>query len=940
MSREIVDRFTERLSGLESRITDSKGYSVLRSEYDWIVLVVATIFMFSTRITQYTQVFSEEGVLITNSEGMYNARHAEYIANNWPFVLNFDPYIDYPIGTNEGGSVFDFIVGTLALLIDLGSVTPETVQIVLVILTVGFAVLSLIPLYHLTHFLFNKATATITVILFTLIPSTFFEYSTLGEAGSHTFELFLILTALYGIVRTYDYCRSNALTKEVFFEVDYGFFRPITQYVVMAIVALTILSTLNPSVYFMLVAGFTAFVFVYTLLVSLAADSPEPGLYATVLLWVPAVLISGITTLVSTEPTTVQITTSVLSVFMLVTSVGFALLSRPLEQERFLTVEHYQLPVAVFGTAFVAGAIGYLSSSLRQLFTEGVAVVFSTELQFVLLRDNRFASLQDVYGGVASGIFQEYGVLFVAAGLGVFFIILAALRQSYRRQVIAPELVVLLTAGVFAVGGIFQIWYNIYFTAFVAMLAGYGIYELVNKLEIVGTSVTDYKGYQVIGIIFIVVILVPVLLYPVGGTVLFSADVSSASSVEYDETGEWLAENTASPGSFDERPVTIEDGYGVMNHWGMGYELAYHSERPVMSSQVQQTTQGTSAYLLANPDETDPQSEFIEYTDGVDDVDDRYVVIDWETVAGESRLTDLGFSHPETLHTDYSQPIYTPTGQFGFTMYTDRYYESLAPRLYHYHGSEFGQQPIVVQTEQNDAGFMSTPEDIRQQESIQEFDSIEEAEEFARTEGGQIGGIGINPTHDVNHIENYRLVHTSSQSVLETPEYTQFLSQLATFHEELQIQDVLINDSAAKTFERVEGGEIQGSGAVPNQEVTAAVELEDPNSENNILYQASGMADEDGEFSITVPYSTTGYESFGADEGYGDVDVRASGPFVVFSEGSDGTIFAGEVHVTEGQVLGEDEVPATITLEEFDEDELPDEEIDPEDEIAPEEEDE
>ncbi|MEF8838475.1 MAG: hypothetical protein V5A18_03105, partial [Haloarculaceae archaeon] len=120
-----------------------------------------------------------------------------------------------------------------------------------------------------------------------------------------------------------------------------------------------------------------------------------------------------------------------------------------------------------------------------------------------------------------------------------------------------------------------------------------------------------------------------------------------------------------------------------------------------------------------------------------------------------------------------------------------------------------------------------------------------------------------------------------------------------------------------KIFERVPGATIAGTGPV-DTDVTASVQLRIPGG-RNFTYSQRATTGPDGEFTMTVPYSTTGYAQWGPDKGHTNVSVRATGPYTIRTErerdGGNVTYYQGTVNVTEAAVVGERDATATVTLE-------------------------
>ena len=123
-----------------------------------------------------------------------------------------------------------------------------------------------------------------------------------------------------------------------------------------------------------------------------------------------------------------------------------------------------------------------------------------------------------------------------------------------------------------------------------------------------------------------------------------------------------------------------------------------------------------------------------------------------------------------------------------------------------------------------------------------------------------------------------------------------------------------------KTFERVPGATVDGSGAEPGAEVRATVEMQIPETGSTFTYTQYATADENGNFEMTLPYSTTGYDEFGPENGYTNTSVRATGPYTFSSTTTDGglttTVRGAQAAVDEAQVVGVDDSPVTVELAE------------------------
>ena len=72
---------------------------------------------------------------------------------------------------------------------------------------------------------------------------------------------------------------------------------------------------------------------------------------------------------------------------------------------------------------------------------------------------------------------------------------------------------------------------------------------------------------------------------------------------------------------------------------------------------------------------------------------------------------------------------------------------------------------------------------------------------------------------------------------------------------------------------------------------------------------------------MVLPYSTTGYDEYGPENGYTNVSVRATGPYQFSTQPSVNesayiTRSVATVDVSEGQVVGAEDGPVQVTMEE------------------------
>ncbi|WP_096393403.1 oligosaccharyl transferase, archaeosortase A system-associated [Halorubrum trapanicum] len=549
-------------------------------------------------------------------------------------------------------------------------------------------------------------------------------------------------------------------------------------------------------------------------------------------------------------------------------------------------------------------------------------------------------------GGLVGVDWQVIGLLIAAA-----FLVGATLLVEYD----AEELYFVVWAAFIGSAAFTQTRFNYYLAVVVAVGTAYFLQVALDALDLTSLdAVRDIEGWQVLTVAAVLA----VLIVPLVGvaTPVWQAGNSSGpgSVVQWDESLQWMNDNTPKPGELEgadnpmelygtyERPADgdfeyPEGAYGVQSWWDYGHWITTRAERIPNANPFQQNAGAAADYLLAPSEEEAAEVLASQSTEGNET---RYVMVDWQMASTNSKFNApvTFYSGNETVR-DFNEVLYQrvqgQNGQggglrFALQLRTQRYHESQMIRLYQHYGSAVEPQPVVVdwepQTAQTQAGEQVEIKVLPTEgQAIRRFDNLSAAQAYVEEDGSaQVGGVMGVPSERLDALEHYRLVH-ATEAPGRSP-YAQQASILAQrFGVDLQATFGesffgALRDDFVKTFERVPGATVEGSGADPGQEVKATVELRKPDGQT-FEYTQYATADEDGTFEFTLPYSTTGYEEFGPENGYTNTSVRATGPYNITTERTTGddlytTERFGQVEVTEGQVVGVDDAAATVELEE------------------------
>ncbi|MFB6091623.1 MAG: oligosaccharyl transferase, archaeosortase A system-associated, partial [Haloquadratum sp.] len=498
-----------------------------------------------------------------------------------------------------------------------------------------------------------------------------------------------------------------------------------------------------------------------------------------------------------------------------------------------------------------------------------------------------------------------------------------------------------------------QVRFNYYLAVVVAVFNAYLFGEILAWIDLrksAREAVNDVDGYQVLALAAaLLLILGPALTVPITlGNVQASpawkqAQTGPGAVTVWDDSLEWMQGNTPEVGNlggagnadrmdyygsyqYTDDFEYPEGSYGVMSWWDYGHWITVEGHRIPNANPFQQGATTAANFLLA-PNET--QSQNVLQSLGSETEETRYVMVDWKMATPGSKFgapTVFYDAQENVSRSDFLRTMYRfdDQGQYvgNFPLRTQRFYNSTMTRLYYYHGSAQRPAPVVVdwtmrRVQTGGGDTITIPTNPRNGSFVRTFDNMSAARAYVADDPtSQIGGVGSYPTERVEALNHYRLVHVSNTSARNSILRTTYrASQTAGINP----RAVVPSDPAwIKTFERVPGATVRGSGAPANATVTAQTTLRIPNTNSTFTYTVRTQTNAEGEFTLTLPYSTTGYDEYGPQNGYTNVSVRATGPYTLsttptFQNGSIVTHRAN-LSVPEGAVNGAGDGTLTVEL--------------------------
>ncbi|MFA1612256.1 oligosaccharyl transferase, archaeosortase A system-associated [Halobellus rubicundus] len=602
-----------------------------------------------------------------------------------------------------------------------------------------------------------------------------------------------------------------------------------------------------------------------------------------------------------------------------------------------------------YGLTFFTGLIAAVWLHARPLIEEGTQRTYGYIAGSLAIIALIFLA-PFILGGIESitGIDEQVAGLLIVSAL----IIGATFLADYD----ADKLFLIVWAVFITSMAFTQVRFNYYLAIVVAVFNAYLFGEILNWLDLrksVSQVVDDIDGYQVLAVVAsILLILGPALTIPITvGNVQASPAWQSNENgpgavTVWDDSLEWMQGNTPEEGNLGgagnadqmeyygtyERTDDFQypDGaYGVMSWWDYGHWITVQGERIPNANPFQEGATTAANFLLA-PNET--QSQSVLENLGSENEETRYVMVDWQMATPGSKFgapTVFYDAQENVSRSDFLRTLYRfndeNQGQFAgtTTLRTQRFYNSTMTKLYYYHGSARQPSPVVIdweprQVQTGSGEAVTVPSNPQGETFVRTFDNMSAAREYvANDPTSQLGGVGSFPAERVEALEHYRLVHVSNTSARNSILRTTYQgAQVAGVNPQVTVPS---NPAWIKTFERVPGATVQGSGAPPNTNVTAQTELRIPNTNATFTYTQRAETNADGEFTMTLPYSTAGYDEYGPENGYTNVSVRATGPYTLSTSPTfqNGSIvsYQSNLTVSEGDVNGDGDGTVSVELE-------------------------
>ena len=900
--------------------------------YQVPVLAGLMAFMFWTRYQSHDS-FTRggDGFWLQAVDSWYHWRATNWMVDNVPWTLSFDAWTGFPDGQAPGqfGTLFDQIVVAVSMVLGLGNPGESDVLLAALVTVPALAALVAVPVYYIGKRLTTRVGGVVGAATLALFAGEFFRRSTAGQFQHHAAEALFMAIAVLAVVVALTVAERERPVWELVRRGDWDALRRPTLYSALAGLAITLyIWVWPPGVVLVGILG--VYLVLQLCLDQVRGRSPDHiaffGVVSTLVVAAGTALRIGQPGFSATGLDLFQPTFAVLVGGGCVFMAGLARLWDGRELPR------WSYPVAV-GLS-ILGAFGALAVVLP-----GVFETLSNNLGGRIVPFDRSESALTVQEISAPDSFftsfaqDEYGL---ALYTGLIALPILAVQSVLKPNERAKYLFVLVWALVLISMGMTQLRFNYYLAVGVAVLNAHLIGFLAAGIELPSlTEETDESGSDTqevlqVALILIVAMLVLVPLLP---TVASTSPVEagedrrpSPDAVLWEESNEWLAENTpevgnyAGAGNADDLSYNgqysypdggsfdyPEGAYGVLSWWDYGHLITVQGERIPHANPFQQNARSSSAFLtaqnesraelyldaIAAGEEVTHESDESELRQAVQESNNppgiQYVMIDDQSAAEKfAAITRWTGPDYRSYLSQEERSFIQGTGE-DRTQNTREvfaggdYYDTMVARLYLEDAEGLEHFRLVHESAQYSyVGFFNS------RQSSQRVGGFEDV-----TEPRQENGSSLADT-----ISDFQQLRAGDFGFNIRPGQT--------------LHDPYVA-SSVKTFERVEGATLTGETEL-NGSVEATVTLR---SGNNRTFDYSQSADiEDGSFEITVPYPTD--ETLSPGDGYANSSVRADGGYTLtafdgsgeaIEEATDVTVPEAAVQTGSGVAVKLQEIP-------------------------------
>ncbi|MDV0445193.1 hypothetical protein MmiAt1_07500 [Methanimicrococcus sp. At1] len=203
-----------------------------------IGVLISALLAFYIRIIPRDGVFMENGFIrLGENDPWYHWRNVNYLLENYPSMMWFDPATTYPYGTPQAfAPLYDMIAATVikALQIVTGNGTEEFAMTVFAYWPCVLAGVCVIAVYFVAKYLFDSRNiGLMSAFLLAVAPGQFLSRSIIGFSDHHVAEVLFSSLVILFLILTLLKARDKIITFEDIFKGKLSAFKPILPYAIL-----------------------------------------------------------------------------------------------------------------------------------------------------------------------------------------------------------------------------------------------------------------------------------------------------------------------------------------------------------------------------------------------------------------------------------------------------------------------------------------------------------------------------------------------------------------------------------------------------------------------------------------------------------------------------------------------------------------------------------
>lgn len=655
---------------------------------------------------------TEHGVVLPGYDEYYHMRRILYGVNNFPDVLWFDSYLNYPHGLSiTWPPLFDQI--SAALCLALGQHTKTGVEMTAAFVPVIIGILAMIVVYYIMRELFDHRVALLSSFMAALAPY-YLLYTMVAATDHHSLEVFLqLLSLLFFILaisrpeKRWLYASAAGLALAALAYTWQGADVYFGAYLLIAAVVISLELRKGGSFLKTIPTLLVAF-FLALILVLPYRDTPwmNPSFLGLAAIFVALAAMLALALVIEKR----NISWKAFPLAILAISLLFLLLSKPLGG--LFGLEN--LIRAGLGYIWGGGMIGRIGEAEPLIFDMETFI----EVVFSWLGLNILLSL----AGAAATINYMRNQEGRKRSALLFFLVWAVFS-------------IVLTLG----QSRFLYISTIYMGALISVLIFYTLDFFQKALEEDGKKVP-----RALAVALIVLLVLPTAIDGIS----FARNTPPAVAGDWYDSLSWLKDNSNATSFFADPKAMPE--YSVMSWWDYGNWILYLSERPVVANNFQSGVDDAVRFYLADLAENETEATKIMDARGA-----RYVFTDYSIVYG--KLPSLAEWADEDVSSYMELEVY---GTQVSAMPKERFFNTTLGRLYLVDGTGMGRFRLIHESSTILGGDPGKSE-------VKIFEYVPGALLRIHADPGENGGALINMTSNMDRRFTYANQATRNGDTLE-----------------------------------------------------------------------------------------------------------------------------------------------------------------------------